>query len=94
MSYTITISEKIEGEETPTLRYSQCLDQINLPAIIAAVNTKPPRVRDRSKERKRISREHEHLSGKMKAAVEGAVQSASKPKSDEAFLEFTEKEGK
>ena len=44
--YTVTITENAEGEER-ILRYSQTLNAINLNAIIAAVNSKPPRVRNR-----------------------------------------------
>lgn len=69
--YTVTISETIEGEDKPTLRYSQTLDAINLPAIIAAVNSKPPRVRNRSKAagpqntRKRASKTSDHLGSSL-----------------------------
>ena len=81
MPFTITISEKNEGEETPTLRYSQCLDQINLSAIIAAVNSKPPRVRNRP--------------SRAKASYTVPPKKPAAPlKSDKDFLEFTEKEGK
>lgn len=48
--FTITITEKMDtGGSEPILRYSQTLDAINLAAIIAAANTKPPRVRIRNR---------------------------------------------
>ena len=46
--YTVTITQT-DPDGEPVTRYSQTLDAINLPAIIAAVNSKPPRVRNRSK---------------------------------------------
>ena len=59
--YTVTITQMDPGGE-PVTRYSQTLDAINLGAIITAVNSKPPRVRNRTKAQnthKRVSKKAE-----------------------------------
>jgi hypothetical protein len=50
-SFTITVTENkplsdlITQQELAVERYRQTVDTINLPAVIAAINPKPPRVR-------------------------------------------------